>query len=351
MRNTRNMRTSGHRKNASMRLARRVSSFVLIMATLALASCSTINPPVVVPHEGQGAFGALSNAAKLNGPDGWAWRISVPHNRLLLYYWITGDFGVGPGSAYMGATNETDLMTKIQTTSALYQQLDPAHPVVSAFDLTDPTIEPKDSYPPYDNHWADLSVIQHFITLSQQQHMLFFFDVNFSREPVEMILDRLWPYLQEPNVELALDNEYGYQWDNGCISAPGCDSEGRLYAKDINPVIDKLAALVATGKVPPKILVLYQWYGTALYDSQNIRLRPGVSVITCMDSVGDTSAKIAEYNVFDNLQQVQYPAYKSFPQNDTPPLTASQILALQPPPVMVAYQCGEDASVVPCPTD
>lgn len=73
-------------------------------------------------------------------------------------------------------------------------------------------------------------------------------------------------------------------------------------------------------------------------DWQNIALKPGVSVITCLDSVGDQQAKIAEYNQFDNLQRVQYPGYKDFYTADTPPLTPQQILALTPAPVMVAYQ-------------
>jgi len=75
-----------------------------------------------------------------------------------------------------------------------------------------------------------------------------------------------------------------------------------------------------------------------LPDWQNIALKPGVSVITCLDSVGGQQAKIAEYNQFDNLQRVQYPGYKDFYTADTPPLTPQQILALTPPPVMVAYQ-------------
>ncbi|HLY32328.1 MAG TPA: hypothetical protein VKQ36_14965, partial [Ktedonobacterales bacterium] len=181
MRRTWSRRNHRDQTPASGKRVRRAFAAAVIMAMLALAACGTTTP-VFVPHVGQGAVGALSYASLLNGPDGWVWRISVPHNRLLLYYWITGDFGVGPGSPYLGATNETDLMTRIQQTSAIYQQLDPAHPVVSAFDITDPNIEECGTAPPYDNYWPSDSVIQHFITLAQQKHMLFFFDVDSSRE-------------------------------------------------------------------------------------------------------------------------------------------------------------------------
>ncbi len=315
--------------------APRLLAMTLLTLTLLLASCATTTtPPVVIPRLGQGAAGALAYAATVNGSDSWAWKISVPKNRLLLYYWITGDFGVNSGSPYIGTTNETDLMAKIQQQSAVYQQLDPSHPVVSAFDLVDPIIEYCNSgYGPYNNYWPSDSVIQHFITLAQQNHMLFFFDVNNSLEPISMIVDRLWKYLQEPNVELALDSEYDYTWDNGCL--PGL---AELHANEINPVIDRLSALSATGKIPPKILILYQWYPQALPDWQNIVLKPGVSVITCLDSVGGQQAKIAEYNQFDNIQRVEYTGYKAFYTADTPPLTPQQILALTPPPIMVAYQ-------------
>ena len=313
----------------------RLLAVALLAMALLLVSCgATTTPPVVIPRLGQGVAGALSYAATVNGPDAWAWKISVPQNRLLLYYWITGDFGVNSGSPYIGTTNETDLMAKIQQQSAVYQALDPSHPVVSAFDLVAPVIEYCNSgYGPYNNYWPSDTVIQHFITLAQQNHMLFFFDVNNSLEPISMIVDRLWKYLQEPNVELALDSEYDYTWDNGCL--PGL---AELHANEINPVIDRLAALSATSKIPPKILILYQWYPEALPDAQNIVLKPGVSVITCLDSVGGQTAKIAEYNQFDNLQRIQYPGYKAFYTADTPPLTPQQILALTPPPIMVAYQ-------------
>lgn len=129
----------------------RLLSTATLTIILLLASCgATTAPPVVIPRLGQAANSALTYAAAVNGPDSWAWQISVPHNRLLLYYWITGDFGVNSSSPYIGTTNETDLLAKIQQQSAVYQALDPSQPVISAFDLVAPVIEYCNSgYGPY----------------------------------------------------------------------------------------------------------------------------------------------------------------------------------------------------------
>ncbi|HLY32327.1 MAG TPA: hypothetical protein VKQ36_14960 [Ktedonobacterales bacterium] len=313
---------------------------VLIGAWLALAACGsgastrTTNGD---PPKGQAAAGALAYAATVNGGDSWVWRISVPHNRLLLYYWLTGDNGIGYPQ-YLGASNDTDLLAKIQQQSAVYQQLDPSHPVVSALDLVDPIIEPcSPTYAPYYNHAPNPSVIQHYITLAQQQHMLFFLDVNPGWEPVGQIVNQLWPYLQQPNVELAIDPEFDFVTSHACYG-PG--NVGQAFASEINPVIDRLSALVASGKLPPKMLVLYIWQWNMLPDWQSITLKPGVTVMTCVDGVGIPKDKIAEYNDFGAVKGIQYPAFKVFYNEpmEQPVMTPQQVLGLQPPPVMVEYQ-------------
>src|SRR5579883_1441136 len=61
--------------------APRLLAMTLLTLTLLLASCATTTtPPVVIPRLGQGAAGALAYAATVNGPDSWAWKISVPKN-------------------------------------------------------------------------------------------------------------------------------------------------------------------------------------------------------------------------------------------------------------------------------
>src|SRR5579875_1430719 len=314
---------------------------LLVGALILLAACGSGDPshaPVgAVGPSGQAAANAISYAATVNGPDSWVWHISVPHNRLLLYYWLTGDQGIGYPQ-YLGTSNDADLLAKIQQQSAVYQQLDPAHPVVSAFDLVIPMVEPcNDGYGPYNNHMPNPSVIRHYITLAQQQHMLFFLDVNPGWEPIGKIVDQLWPYLQEPNVELAIDPEFDFVSNHLCYG-PG--HVGQAFASEINPVIDRLSALSATGRIPPKMLVLYIWQYTMLPDWQKITLKPGVTEMTCVDGVGLPSAKIAEYNDFGSVKGIEYPAFKVFYNEpmERPMMTPQQVLSLQPPPVMVEYQ-------------
>ena len=56
-----------------------------------------------------------------------------------------------------------------------------------------------------------------------------------------------------------------------------------MTASEINWVIDKLSNLVLTQHLPPKILIIHQFRELMLPDWQNIRIKPGVEIVTVVD--------------------------------------------------------------------
>ena len=120
-------------------------------------------------------------------------------------------------------------------------------------------------------------------------------------------------------------------------TTPGIEF-GYMKASEINWVIDKLSNLVLTQHLPPKILIIHQFRESMLPDWQNIRIKPGVEVVTSVDGFGTPEAKIGDYRIFDKQQLIQYPGFKLFYRWDQPLMPPSDVLKMDPPTLMVMYQ-------------
>ena len=83
-------------------------------------------------------------------------------------------------------------------------------------------------------------------------------------------------------------------------------------------MIDQLSNLVLTRHLPTKILIIHQFLESMLPDWQNIRLKPGVEIVTSVDGFGPPGSKIDDYRVFDKDQLIQYPGFKLFYKLDKP---------------------------------
>ena len=265
----------------------------------------------------------------LEGPYGWVWRTSLPFNRLVIYYGNPLSPVMGP----IGQFSDSDLVAHLQAQAQVYQQLDPSHPVVPALDYVTPVAQGQATA---DGTWIyrmpDDS-IQHYISLANNNHMLFFFDMQIGHSTVQREVAHVWNYLQMPGVELALDPEF----DMAPGDTPGVEF-GRMYASEINGVINELSTLVQQQHLPPKILIIHQFLQEMLPDWQKIKLQPGVQVVTSVDGFGSPSAKMDDYRMFDKDQLIQYPGMKLFYRLDKPLMSPRDVLNLNPPPVMVMYQ-------------
>jgi hypothetical protein len=263
------------------------------------------------------------------GQDGWTWQVGLPQNRLVIFYGNPLSPVMGP----IGQYSEDDLMVKLQEQAQVYADLDPSHPVVPALDYVNPVVQP---VPMKDGSWvyrmSDDSISE-YIALANSHHALFFFDMQIGHSPIQKEVNILWPYLQKPGVDLSLDPEF----DMAPGAVPGVEF-GRMPAKEINWVIDQLSNLVLTQHLPPKILIIHQFIPEMLPDWQNIRVKPGVSIVTCVDGFGAPSWKMNDYQMFDKMQLIQYPGMKLFYKLDKPLMSPADVLGLDPSPLMVMYQ-------------
>ncbi|HLI07691.1 MAG TPA: hypothetical protein VKV40_14055 [Ktedonobacteraceae bacterium] len=271
----------------------------------------------------------ITGLHQLEGLDGWMWQTSLPVHRLVVFYGNPLSAVMGP----IGRYDDADLIAHLQAQAQVYANLDPSHPVVTALDYVSPIAQPVPMADGSYTYRMPDSSIQHYLTLANENHALFFFDMQVGHSTVEKEVTHVLPYLEQPGVDLSLDPEF----DMAPGDIPSVEF-GRMYASDINWAIDTLSNLVTTYHLPPKILIIHQFLESMLPDWQKIKLQPGVEVVTCVDGFGPPASKIGDYEVFDQQQLIQYPGMKLFYNLDKPLMTPQQVLALNPAPLMVMYQ-------------
>lgn len=265
------------------------------------------------------------------GPNGWIWRAQLPNDRLVAFYGNPLSAPMGP----LGQYSDSELMAKLQEQAQAYTKIDPSHPVVPALDYVTPVVQP---VPMADNSWVyrmpDDS-IQHYISLANSHHALFFFDMQIGHSTVQREVKNVWQYLQQPGVELSLDPEFAL-WPG---EIPDVEF-GHMEASQVNWAIDQLSRLVQTEHLPPKILIVHRFLQEMLPDWQNIRPKPGVQVVITVDGFGSPAEKIGDYQVYDNqeLRPGEYPGMKLFYKLDKPLMSPANLMALKPPPLLVMYQ-------------
>jgi hypothetical protein len=250
-------------------------------------------------------------------------------NRLVVYYGNPYSAAMGP----IGAYPDDELLSLLNQQAQAYADLDPSHPVIPALDYVTPVVQ---GSPQADGTWtAEMpdDSIEYYRQLANSNHILFFMDMQIGHSTVQREVNALWQFLEQPGVDLALDPEF----DLTSGGIPDVNL-GHMTAAEINWVIDQLSNLVQTYHLPPKILIIHQFRIEMLPDWQNIRVKPGVEVVTCVDGFGPPGSKIDDYRIFDNQQLIQYPGFKLFYNLDKPLMSPSDVLGLEPAPLMVMYQ-------------
>lgn len=261
-----------------------------------------------------------------HGLDDWTRSIGLPHNRIVVLYLL--DPPQTPNVDY-----DRQLLAQVRQQTDVYNKLDPSHPAVPAIDVVTPIIEP---YPGPDGTYlqrASDAEVEHYADLANANHMLFFVDMQLGRSTLEKEMQPFWKYLERPGFHIAVDPEFDMGPNGGIPNV----YIGHTYAAEINWLSDRLNTLVATHNLPPKILLIYQFRDEVAPDWQNIKLMPNVSLVNCFDGVGMPAPKITGYTLYDKIQHIQYPGFKVF-YGEPQPMSEAQVLALDPPPLLVEYQ-------------
>lgn len=257
----------------------------------------------------------------------------LPANRILTYYGF-------PTNPYMGILGEygvnddlDGLRDALLTQAAEYDAADPSTPVAIGFEVIASVAQEDAGSDGMFLVYTDQEIIQQYVDYTAANGMLLFLDYQFGMHPVQDELDAFSPWLEYEHVHLALDPEFkmlpGEQ--------PGVDL-GSIVASDVIIAQELLATRCAELGLPPKVLVVHQFYYTMIQNKEQLAPIEGVQLVIDMDGHGDPDLKRESYAVVIAQEPIEFHGVKLFYPLDEPLMTALEVVSLDPAPHWVCYQ-------------
>ena len=257
-----------------------------------------------------------------------------PAKRVVAYYG-------NPLSKKMGVLGEyprEQMLSMLDREVARWAKADPSHPVVPALHLIVTVAQGAPGKNGLYRLWMRDSLVNEVHSWAKARKALFFVDVQVGKSSVRAELPRLRPFLENPDVHLALDPEFAMA-ASGAV--PG-RKIGTLDAADINWAVDFLDEIARSKNLPPKILIVHRFTRKMVTNAPKIRFTPHVQVVMDMDGWGPPWLKFDSYHDYVKAEPVQFTGFKLFYHNDTktgdPLLTPAEVLRLNPKPLYIQYQ-------------
>ena len=254
---------------------------------------------------------------------------SVLSNTLLVtWYGNPNDSRMGVLGQYTG----DDLAQRLMRQAAAYADLTSKR-VVPAYELVAVVAQ---GSPGADGMWRrreSPNIIDSMLQQARAHGFKLILDVQLGQSTVQDELAYLRPWLEQPDVYLALDPEFD-MW-NG--QTPGVEI-GHTMSYEVNYAINYLDNLIAEYSLPPKVLIVHQFTLHMLPDKENIGRSPNVDLVLDMDGFGSQSLKLATYRTVMDQGQFDFAGIKLFYDQDPNMFTPAEVMNLNPVPSVVIYQ-------------
>jgi hypothetical protein len=177
------------------------------------------------------------------------------------------------------------------------------------------------------------NVIDRMLQAARAAGFKLILDVQTGRSTVLDELSYLAPYLQQPDVYLALDPEFSM----GSDGVPG-RRIGTMRAEEVNDAIAVLECVQERYQLPRKVLIVHQFTTGMLPDKEKIWSSAALDLVLSADGFGSPALKRHTYSMVLRQHALAFSGFKLFYIQDTDMLQPSQVLALTPPPAVVIYQ-------------
>lgn len=181
--------------------------------------------------------------------------------------------------------------------------------------------------------YLDDRTVRQFIDLARRRGFVTILDLQIGHSDPLAEVQRVLPYLSEPDVFVALDPEFALP----DATKPG-EQIGSIDAADINAVQWYLGAVSKQLRLPKKMLIVHQFEGYMITHPEAIERRNDVDLVIDMDGYGPADTKEAKYQTYSAAAYAPYGGIKIFLQHDVDPLSEASLLALKPRPALVVYQ-------------
>ena len=177
------------------------------------------------------------------------------------------------------------------------------------------------------------SVIDRYLKAARKARALLLLDIQPGRANFASEVKRLRPWLEQPDVSLALDPE----WRMHGSQVPG-QVIGSVEAAEVNRVTRYVRGIVRKGRLPQKLLLIHQFTPDMVPDKQKLVRPPELAVTINIDGFGDPPNKIAKYNQLSRSERGFHHGFKLFYEEDTNLMSPKKVLRLRPKPEIVVYE-------------
>jgi hypothetical protein len=247
-----------------------------------------------------------------------------PGHRVLSLYGAAGGFGILGRKSLNGAGRKLNKQIKP------YRQRSKKK-VVKAFDLVAVIATKCQGRRDKCRTRVSNDTIQRYLKKIRSMNGRLILDIQPGRANVLDEMRSLKGFLEEPDVDVALDAE----WNVGPRGEPGEDL-GSLNAKKINKATTKLRKMVNNRDLPPKLLIVHQFRQDSVKGEKRIRRPDAVDVTLNFDGIGSPRAKRQGY------RQLTFPGlfdgFSLFYELDDNLMSPGQVLDLKPKPDYIMYQ-------------
>jgi hypothetical protein len=312
------------RREAARRRTRRQRKIALaaVLALLAIAVLALASGG----GNGGGGDGAGEGASLPELPGGG--REIFPRNRVVGFYGAPQDDELGA----LGVGTPDQAARRLRRQARGYRRGD--RPVLPAFELI-ATIA--SGAPGADGKYRNRqspATIRRYLAAARRAGAILILDVQPGRADFMSEIEPLLPFLEEPDVSLALDPE----WHVGPSEIPG-QTFGSVDATTVNEISATLAGIVARRHLPQKLLLVHQFTPNMIVGRDRLEQRPGVALVVNVDGFGDRPVKIAKYREFTRGSRGRFHSgLKLFYREDTNLLRPRDVLRLRPQPKIVVYE-------------
>jgi hypothetical protein len=256
-------------------------------------------------------------------------RTIFPRYRVVAYYGAPQDAQLGE----LGIGTPAHAAAKLDRRARMYRT--GGRPLLTAFELISTVAsgapEGNGLYSTRQSH----AVIDRYLAAAHKAHALLILDIQPGHAEFMDEVRALYPYLEYPDVGVALDPE----WKVPADQVPG-KVIGSTDAAVVNQVSSYLANIVRTHDLPQKLLVVHQFTNDMIQRKDLLTQPPGVALTLNVDGFGDQPVKIAKYSEFMRAPEERrfHAGFKLFFHEDTNLMKPRQVLRLHPPPEFIVYE-------------
>jgi hypothetical protein len=252
----------------------------------------------------------------------------LPERRVVAFYGApqTEDLGV------LGIGPPRRAARRLRDVARDYKK--PARPILPAFELIAVIAHPGVTKSGNYSSRQKPAVIRRYLRAAKRSDYLLLLDIQPGRSNFPDEVKALAPFLESPNVGLALDPE----WRMGPKEVPG-EAFGEVKAAEVNRVSEMLSETVEENDLPDKLLVVHQFLPKMVRNKKKLREYPGVDLVLNSDGFGNIADKKAKYRQLAPSKGPFHRGLKLFYREDTGLMSPEQVLGLRPAPVdLVVYE-------------